>query len=187
VPGLAVAVGGILLAFTGCGGDEQAGGDPDRPRPTASTSTVPAVGTGVVVVGPDRLDFEVRACTDEPAADDRPQAHRVFLMDGDGTIDGQPFAVETTRYESTGPGSEALTITETIRITTGTGEAIEGVEAERSGIGGDWLDLRDPEADGALVVQEGDVVRAVGTFGPDGSTEGEPNVVAGRMVARCPA
>jgi hypothetical protein len=139
-----------------------------------------------VVIGPDRLDFEVRGCTAAPGENDRPQAHRVFLLDGDGTIDGQPFAVETVRFESSGPGAEGLTITETVRVTTGTGDAVEGVEAERSGVGGNWVDIRDTGADGPLVVQEGDVVRAVGTFGPDGSTEGEPNVLEGRLVARCP-
>jgi hypothetical protein len=181
-----VVASGALLVLTGCGGDEPAA-EPDRPLPTASTSTVPAVGRGVVVVGPDRLDFEVRGCTGEPAPNDRPQAHRVFQMDGDGTIDGQPFTVETVRIESIGDGTDRLTVTETVRITTGAGEAVEGIEAERTGIEGTWLDLRDPEADRALIVQEDDVVRAAGTFGPDGSVGGEANVLAGRMVARCPA
>ena len=140
----------------------------------------------MVVVGPDRLDFDVRGCTDEPGVDDRPQAHRVFLMDGDGTIGGRPFTVETVRFESIGDGSDALAVTETVRITTGTGDAVVGIEAERTGIAGTWLDLRDPGATGALIVQDDDVVRAEGTFGPDGSAEGEPNVLAGRLVARCP-
>jgi len=179
-------VSGALLALTGCGGGEEAGRSDDRPLPTASTSTVPAAGKGIVVVGPDRLEFEVRGCTDEPGPDDRPEAHRLFLMDGDGTVDGQPFVVETARFESVGDGSDAPRLTETVRITTGAGDAVQGVKAERSGVDGTWLDLRDPAAEGALIVQEGDVVRAVGTFGPDGSTVGEPNVVAGRLVARCP-
>lgn len=181
-----MAASGVLLALTGCGGDEPVA-EPERPLPTASTSTVPAVGRGVVVVGPDRLDFEVRGCTDEPEANDRPQAHRVFLMTGDGIVDDRPFTVETVRFESIGDGSDARTVTETVRITTGTGDAVVGIEAERTGIEGTWLDLRDPEADGALIVEEGDVVRAAGTFGPDGSAGGEANVLEGRLVARCPA
>jgi hypothetical protein len=155
--------------------------------PTASTSTVPELGRGVVAIGPDRLEFEVRTCTVEPAADDRPSSHRVFLMEGDGTVDDEQFAVQAVRYEASGAEEASLTVTETVRITIGTGEAIEGVEAERSGVGDRWLDVRDAGADRPLLVNDGDVVRAEGTFGPDGSSAGEASVLSGRLVARCPA
>jgi hypothetical protein len=179
----------VLLTFAGCAGSGGASRDQTgsgRPLPTASTSTVPAAGDGMAVIGPDRLAFTVRSCTDEPAADDRPQAHRVFLMEGGGTVDGTPFAVQAVRLTASGAGVERLTVTETVRITIGSGGAAKGIEAERSGVDPDWFDARDRTADRALLTNEGDVVRASGTFGPEGSTVGEPNVTAGTMVAHCP-
>ena len=172
----------MLLSLAACGGNDEGG----RPAPTASTSTVPEAGRGSLVIGPDRLEFEVRTCTDEPAADDRPQAHRVFLMEGEGTVDGAPFAVQAVRFEASGPGVQVFTVTETVQVTTGTPDDLRGIEAERSNVGDDWFDARDPDADGPLIEDRDDLVRAAGTFGPEGSTTGEPDVVEGRLIAHCP-
>lgn len=184
VPGLAL---GVLAGACSGSTDDGARSDEDQGRGTTTTTTeVPDPGTGVADIGPDLLVFDVVACTEDPGADDPPQAHRVFLLVGEGTADGAPFQVEATRFEASGPGVVVPTITETILVSTGTGQDARGIEAERSRVGGDWLDLRDADPGGALLEIGDGVVRAEGTFGPDASGVGSPDLQAGTLVAVCP-
>lgn len=164
-------------------------GSSEAPPTTAGTTsaTLPSVrpGQGVVVLSGDSQRFTVNSCVDGPAVGDTPEATQQFRMGGsgnDGTVD---FAVTATRYSSTtGAGT---TLTETVSVTSGRGEAELGIEARRTSLNGRWLDLKQPGAATPLLARRGKLVTVTGRFGPAGSRAGDKGIVAGQLVARCPS
>lgn len=168
------------LAF-GCGGSSD-GADPV----VAPTTTVPTIGAGEgeVTLGGEAQRFTVESCVDGPGADDTPEATQQFRLTGSGTAAGLDFAVTATRYTSdTGVGQ--TTITETITITSGTDDEAVGIEAKRTQINGEWLDLNDPNAKAPLLQRTGSALTAEARFGPEGSVEGDPDITPGSFTANC--
>lgn len=126
------------------------------------------------------------SCTEKAGADDSPQAHQEFRLRGTGNDGSVDFTVTVTRFSSdTGKGS--LTITETASVGSGTGGSALGIEAKRTSIRGDWVDLNQPAVTEPLLVRRGSLVTVDATFGPEGSVAGDEGLTPGSIRARCPA
>ena len=146
------------------------------PRPSLPSQVDP--GTGSIVVGNVLTRFGVTECTFAPSADPDTGVVTNVLLTGD---DGTGGAVSVSQRQTSSGGS--TTVTETMQVTRG-GIVLEAV---RFAVGGTYRDLRDPAANGALlIVNSGDrEVRASGTLGPPGSVAGAAGLVPGDLIARC--
>jgi len=170
-----------VLVVAACG----SGSSPHEPSTT--TTTFPALegGEGALLLGGSLYRFTVGRCTDGSAPGDTPQARQQFRLTGAGQVGTLPFTIAVTRYTSdTGVGG--TTVTETALVTTGSGDARRGVEAKRTRVGGRWIDLAQPNADRPLIERVGATVAVGARFGPEGARVGDPDIVIGRLRARCP-
>jgi len=131
-----------------------------------------AVGTMLVRVG-------ITVCNLAPTTDPASGIRTDVLVTGD---DGKGGALSISQRETTGANA-TTTVTETITYTVGSNT----LESSRIALGGTYHDLRDASAAGPLFTVEGDTVRGSGTFGDPGSAAGDPALVTGSVVARCPS
>ena len=146
------------------------------PRPSLPSRVDP--GTGAVVVGAVVTRFGITECTFGATADPDTGVVTNILLTGD---DGSGGAISISQRQTSSGGS--TTVTETMQVTRG-GVVLESV---RFAVGGTYRDLRDPTANGALLIVNADdrEVRASGTLGPPGSVAGSAGLVPGDLIARC--
>ena len=130
------------------------------------------------MVGNVLTRFGVTDCSFAPSADPDTGVVTNVLLTGD---DGAGGAVSISQRQTSSGSS--TTVTETMQVTRG-GNVLEAV---RFAVGGTYRDLRDPAANGALlIVNTSDrEVRASGTLGPPGSVAGAAGLVPGDLIARC--
>lgn len=186
----------LLLGCAGCSSDGSpsrdtavtlapvgsvASSSPGAPVSTAPRPSLPAQvdpGTGAIVVGDSLTRFGVTECSFAPTADPETGVVTNILVTGD---DGQGGAISISQRQTSSGGSP--TVTESVQVTRG-GTMLEAV---RFAVAGTYRDLRDPTANGALlVVNTSDrEVRASGTLGPPGSVAGAAGLVSGSLLARC--
>ena len=150
------------------------------PPSTAPPATLPSSvepGTGVLVVGASSVTVGITLCTFTPETDASTGITTNVLVTGD---DGKGGTLSISQRQTAGGGG--TTTTETVTYSRGGST----VESSRIAINGTYHDLRDGSAHGPLLVVEGDVVRASGTFGSPGSAAGDPSLATGAVLARCP-
>ena len=183
-PRLAAALVLLVAVATGCSDDD--GGDDGSELGTTSSTTPPVAptipaaspaGTGVVVIGELPSSFEVIECDLESEPGSTGQLLRLI---GNGTrANGVPFSVEVVRSasdEAAEAFTDLITYTDTARI----------LQVQRSEVGGEVTDLRDPDARGTLLRIRPDGLSAAGIAGPPGTTAPEgPGLVGLALVATC--
>jgi hypothetical protein len=180
----------VVVLVTGCGGD---GGDDDGAGPGSTSTTaapVPTIpgdaepGTGWLSLEGDAIELQVTTCAGEDPAPADPTAQRLYELVSTATVDGDEVTVTASEIRT--DSGDAVTTTQTIAVTSGEGEARVGLEAKRSLLDDRWVDLNDPSATDPLLERGGDLVHATASFGPQGSRAGDPRIVPGAFIARCP-
>ena len=173
---LAATLVGVVVA--GCDGDDDAGGPPTSAEPVPATLPDDVeVGAGRLVLDGRAYALQVRSCSLQPVTDPATGVTTDLSIDAD---DGLGVSVSVTRSTVEG---DLRTITDTISVADPDGGLTESQRIDRSGT---YLDLR---ADGAiqpLLEIDGELVSAEGVFGPVGSVAGDPGLVEGGVVLRCP-
>jgi len=174
----------LALAAVACSGDD---GDDGADLGTTSSlappvaPSVPAespAGTGVVLIGELSSSFEVTTCDLEapPAGGTGELLH----LEGSGTrANGVPFTVEVVRSSSEEAAeafTDLVTYVDTARI----------LQVQRSEVGGEVSDLRDPGARGTLLRVRPDGLSATGIAGPPGTSAPKgPGLVGLALDATC--
>ena len=177
---LVVAVGMVAA----CSGDDGTDGGPAL---GTTSSIAPAVapsvpdespaGTGVVLIGELAASFEVTACD---LSVESTGGGQLLHLTGAGTRgNGVPFTVEVVR-SATDEAAEAftdlITYADTARI----------LQVQRSEVGGEVSDLRDPGARGTLLRVRPDGISATGIAGPPGTSAPKgPGLVGLALDATC--
>lgn len=173
----------LVVAAAACSDDD--GGEDGADLGTTSSiapPVAPAVpsaspaGTGVVVIGELASPFDVTACDLEAEGTTGELLH----LTGTGTrANGVPFAVDVVRSgsdQASAAFTDLLTYTDTARI----------LQVQRSEVGGEVTDLRDPGARGTLLRVRADGVSATGIAGPPGTAAPEgPGLVGFALDATC--
>jgi hypothetical protein len=169
-------------------GQSSASATPSSPgSPSTTTTTLPPAtlppsvdpGHGALAVGPTLVRVGITVCNLTPTTDAATGVRTDVLVSGD---DGKGGSLSISQRETSGANA-TQTVTETITYTSG-GNTLE---SSRIQIGGAYHDLRDPAATGPLFTVNGDTVRGTGLFGGPGSGPGDPTLVSGSLLARCPA
>ena len=169
--------GALLL---GCGGDDD---DGDAGPPTTATpvpATLPddvEAGSGRMVLDGEAYALEVRSCALDPVSDPATGVTTELTVDAD---DGLGVAVAVTRSSVEG---DLRTVTDTITVVDPGGGLTEAQRIDRSGT---YLDLRVEGALEPLLEVDGALIRGEGVFGPTGSAVGDPGLVEGGVILRCP-
>ena len=174
----------VLVVLAACSG----GGDDDDGAGLGTTSSiappvapdVPAAspaGTGVVDIGGINASFQVTGCQLKPASTD---ATEFLHVTGNGTRgNGVPFSVDVVRSSSDEADetfTDLITYTDSARI----------LQVQRTEVGGEVSDLRDPGARSALLRVRPDGVAATGIAGPPGtSAPAGPGLVGLALDATC--
>lgn len=149
--------------------------DPDTP------ATMPAeveAGRAYLVLDGELGVLSVTACALDPVPDPATGVTTVLSASAeDGT--GRTVEVRRSRVELGVP-----TTTDTVTVTDAEGT----VEASRADLGGRQIDLRLDNPVGALLEldEETGTIAAIGVFGPAGSLLGEPGLLDGELLLRCP-
>jgi hypothetical protein len=167
----------VTLAPAGSAAPSSSGGPVVTAPPPSLPSDVDP-GTGSIVVGDVLIRFGITECTFVPSADPDTGVVTTILLAGD---DGNGGAISISQRQTSSGGS--TTVTETMQVT----RAGSTLEAVRFAVGGTYRDLRDPTANGALLIVDTSnrEVRASGTLGPPGSVAGAAGLVPGSVIARC--
>jgi hypothetical protein len=182
----ALLIAGLLVACSG--GDDEGGSGATSTTGAPPEVTVPRTvdpGTAWFSLDQDPIELEVTGCTSTDPASTEPVALKVYELVATATIDGDEVTVTATEFRS--DSGDATTVSQTVTVSSGEGEAAVGVEARRSLLDDRWLDLNDPSVDEALFERRGDQLRVEAKFGPQGSRKGDPGIADGALVARCPA
>ncbi|MGH3482853.1 MAG: hypothetical protein ACRDPQ_06415 [Nocardioidaceae bacterium] len=183
---LASALAVAVLVATGCSGGD--GEDELSPGTTGevTTPTAPAIpapspaGAGVVVIGGTTSSVAVTECRLEPDPAVPEGARPLLLVKGAGTTGrGVPFTVEVQRFATSLDG--AVTFTDTIAYT----DAARILQAQRIEVGGEVMDLRDPEATSALLRPRADGVSGAGLAGAPGDDADDEGVVGIALDLTC--
>jgi len=178
----------VLLAFVlaACSGDD--GGSDDGSDLGTTSSLAPPVapsvpdpspvGTGVVLIGELAASFQVTGCDLDlaPAG----TTGELLRLEGSGSrSNGVPFTVEVVRSasaEAEAAFTDLITYVDTARI----------LQVQRSEIGGEVSDLRDPDARGTLLRVRPDGLSATGIAGPPGTSAPKgPGLVGLALDATC--
>lgn len=169
---------GTVVTLAPAGSTASSTGSPVSTIPPPSLPAEVDPGTGAFVVGDGLTRFGVTECTLTPTADPDTGVVTNVLLTGD---DGKGAVISISQRQTSSAGG--TTVTETVQLTRG-GTTLEAV---RFAVGGNYRDLRDATASGALVVVNATdrEVRASGTFGPPGSVAGTAGLVPGSVLARC--
>jgi hypothetical protein len=149
----------------------------------SSAATLPSSvepGVGALQIGASLVRFAVTGCSFTPETDASNGVTTNVLVTGD---DGKGGAVSISQKQAAGGGGPAsTTVTEVVTYSQGGGV----MEAMRFQIGGVWRDVRDPvEGAPLLAIKDGEVL-ASALFGQPGAVAGDPALVRGSLVARCP-
>jgi hypothetical protein len=172
----------LLAACSGGGDDDDGAGlgntsstaPPEAPAPPSPS---PA-GTGVVVIGSLSSSFRVTEC--ELQLSPEGGNGELLRMTGAGTrANGVGFTVEAVRSVSDRAAeafTDLITYVDTARI----------LQVQRSEVGGEVTDLRDPAARGTLLRVRPDGLSAAGIAGPPGTSAPEgPGLVGLALDATC--
>jgi hypothetical protein len=130
------------------------------------------------------VQLTVTSCAGPDAAPAQPTAQRRFELDAAATVDGE--AVTVTAKDVVSDTGDATSRTQTVTVASKRGADTVGLIAKRSFFGGRWLDLNEPSVHEALFERHGPTLVVTSKFGPDGSRQGDPGVIDGAMIARCP-
>ena len=176
--GLVVA-GALLVACSDGGGDDPEAGlvDPDVPVTLPPADEVDP-GIGYLVLDGEPTLLFVRTCELEPVLDPATGVTTELLVDLDDQI---ARAVSLTRSSF---DADLPTTNDEILVADDDVITLDSTRADRSGT---MLDLRAPGALEPLFEIDGTLVRVTGVFGPPGSQDGDPGLVEGSLLLRCPA
>ena len=141
-------------------------------------------GSAWVSLEQDPIELEVTGCSAEDPTSTDPTAQKVYELVATGTVDGDEVTVTANEFRT--DSGDATTVSQTVTISSGEGDAAVGVEARRSFFDEHWLDLNEPDVDEALFERQGDQLTVEAKFGPQGSRKGDPGIMDGAVVARCP-
>ena len=175
-----VTLGGVAACTGGDGSGDDTGGTPTTGLPVAATlppATEVAAGSGWLVLDGAGFVLEVRSCVLEPVTDPETGVTTDLTIDAD---DGLGTAVLITRSTTQG---DVATVTDTVAVVHDDGELME---ANRADVNGRYIDLLAEGALQPLLGVEGDLVTAAGVFGPRGARPGDPGLVEGSLIVRCP-
>jgi hypothetical protein len=178
---VAALAAGACSGGDGDGDDLGTGTTGEVTAPTAPAVPAPSpAGTGVVVIGGTTSSFAVTECRLEPDPAAPEGARPLLLAKGSGTTGGGvPFTVEVQRF-ATGAGA-AVTFTDTIAYT----DAARILQAQRIEVGGEVMDLRDPDASSALLRPRADGVSGAGLAGAPGDDADDEGVVGIALDLTC--
>ena len=176
-----VGLAAATAALGACSDDGGDGGDGAAAAEEAEGAvTVPDdadEGIGYLVLDGDRTLLFVRACELEPVLDPATGVTTELAIDLDDEISR---AVSLTRSSF---GGDLDTTTDEILIADDEVITLDATRVDRSGT---LLDLRAPGVLEPLFRIDGTLVEASGVFGPPGSQAGDPGVVEGTLILRCP-
>ena len=186
--GVVLAASLVLIASCGGGGDDGA-------SPTTSTSqgppkaTIPgsvAPGKAWLALDDDAVELSVARCTDTGtgSTSTTQTAQKLSELVATGRSGSDDITVTVTEFRT--DSGDAKATTQTVEIAAQEGEAAVGLTARRSFFNERWVDLNEPSATTPLLERDGDQVIATGKFGPQGSRAGDPGIVDGALIARCP-
>jgi hypothetical protein len=184
-PRLGHALVVLVVALAACSGDD-ASDDGAGLGTTSSIApplapSVPAespAGTGVVLIGELAASFAVTACDLDVEPDGT--TGELLRLTGSGTRpNGVGFTVEVVRSasdEAAEAFTDLITYVDTARI----------LQVQRSELGGEVSDLRDPDARGTLLRVRPDGLSATGIAGPPGTSAPKgPGLVGMALDATC--
>ena len=178
--GLAAAAAALGACSDDGGDDGDGDGAAEAPEEAEGAVTVPEdadEGIGYLVLDGERTLLFVRACELEPVLDPATGVTTELAIDLDDEISR---AVSLTRSSF---GGDLDTTTDEILIADDGAITLDATRADRSGT---LLDLRAPGVLEPLFRIDGTLVEASGVFGPPGSQAGDPGLVEGTLVLRCP-
>jgi len=181
----ALLIAGLLAGCSDSGDDTEGARTPTST--TAPAATIPEAvepGAAWFSLDQDPIELEVTGCTGADPAATEPSAQKVFELVATATVDGDEVTVTANEFRS--DSSDAVTLSQTVTVSSGEGASAVGVQARRSFFDDHWLDLNEPDVDAALFERQGDQLTVEAKFGPQGSREGDPGIVDGALVARCP-
>ena len=187
-PRLPLVIVLVAVVLSACSGDD-GGGDDGAGLGTTSSIAPPVApsvpepspaGTGVLLIGELTASFQVTACDLEVAP--AGSTGELLRLEGSGSrANGIPFSVEVVRSasaEAEEAFTDLITYVDTARI----------LQVQRSEIGGEVTDLRDPDARGTLLRVRPDGLSATGIGGPPGTSAPEgPGLVGVALDATCEA
>lgn len=180
---LALATAAVLASGCADDGDGQDGDAGETGPPTTgepSPATLPGdaqAGRGQLVLGGQAYALTVRSCSLQPTTDPATGVTTEVAIDADDELG---VAVSITRAATEG---DLRTVTDTVTVVDPDGGLTEAQRADRSGT---YLDLRVDGPLTPLLTVEGTLVRGEGVFGPAGSRAGDPSLLEGGVVVRCP-
>lgn len=134
-------------------------------------------GTGRLVLDGEAFALQVRSCAVDPVTDPATGVTTEIAVDAD---DGLGVLVSVTRSAVEG---DLRTVTDTISVVDPGGGLTEAQRIDRSGT---YFDLRVEGPLEPLLAIDGSLVTGEGVFGPAGSVVGDPGLVEGGVIVRCP-
>ena len=172
---LGVALGACSDGADG-GDDDAALVDPDLPVTIPPADEVDP-GIGYLVLDGEPTLLFVRACALEPVLDPATGVTTDLAIDLDDQI---ARAVSLTRSSF---AADLPTKSDEVLVADDDVITLDSSRTDRSGT---ILDLRAPGALEPLFEVDGDVVSASGVFGPPGTEAGDPGLLEGSLILRCP-
>lgn len=178
---LAAVLAPLLLLVAACSSGSDDADDP---------GIDPVEGAPVSVTVPEDADDDigyltldgrptllyVRACQLTPTTDVSTGVTTELAIDLDDSISR---SVSLTRSSTAG---DAATSTDEVLIADDDAIVLESLRFETGGV---FRDLRAPDVGRPMFEIEGDLVHVSGVFGPTGSVDGDPGLVAGALTVRC--
>lgn len=172
-----------LLAACSGGDDGGDAGDGDGAAPVddpGAPVTIPDdadAGIGYLVLDGEPTLLFVRDCALDPVTDPATGVTTELAVDLDDEV---ARSVSITRSSF---GGDLPTTTDEILVADNGAITLDSTRIDRSGT---LLDLRAPGALEPLFEVDGTLIRASGVFGPPGSQDGDPGLVEGSLLLRCP-